>query len=202
MVYASHEQIMIEIYDFIKNFSEDKGYPPSVRDIGAYFNIKSTSTVHYYLQKLRDKQLLLQEEGKNRAVVMSKIRSKANYLPVAGNVSAGQGILAVQNIENEFPLPADLFGGSNMFMLKVEGESMINAGISDGDYVVVQQQPTANIGEIVVVLWQDTATVKRLVRTAPTLLLHPENDFMDDIEIFPEDNPSISDKLIPTRFFR
>ena len=187
---------LTEIYDFIKNFSEDKGYPPSVRDIGAYFNIKSTSTVHYYLQKLRDKQLLLQEEGKNRAVVMSKIRSKANYLPVAGNVSAGQGILAVQNIENEFPLPADLFGGSNMFMLKVEGESMINAGISDGDYVVVQQQPTANIGEIVVVLWQDTATVKRLVRTAPTLLLHPENDFMDDIEIFPEDNPSILGKVV------
>ena len=185
-----------EIYKFIKEFIDDNSFPPSVREIGEHFNIKSTSTVHYYLEKLRDQGLITQDANKKRAFTLLQSRSSANYVPLVGNVSAGKGILAIENVEGEFPLPQDIFMGRDLFMLRVEGDSMIEAGISDGDFVIVHSQNDAEINEIVVALWQEKATVKRLHATKPNLLLHPENAEMDDIVITPDENPTIIGKVV------
>lgn len=185
-----------EIYKYIKDFIDDNGFPPSVREIGAKFSIKSTSTVHYYLEKLRDQGLISQDANKKRAFSVTQTRSASNFIPLVGNVSAGNGILAVENIEGEFPLPQDIFTGKDLFMLRVEGESMIEAGISDGDFVIVHSQNSADIGEIAVVLWQDKATIKRLRAMSPNLVLHPENSQMDDIVINPDENPTIIGKVV------
>ena len=185
-----------DIYNYIETFIEDNSFPPSVREIGEKFSIKSTSTVHYYLEKLRASGLIKQDGNKKRSVSVNKTRAKSNYVPLVGNVSAGTGILAVENIEGEYPLPHDMFASSDLYMLHVEGESMINAGINDGDYVIVHSQDSADIGEIVVALWQNTATIKRLKATYPHLVLHPENYDMDDIVIKADDNPTIIGKVV------
>ena len=185
-----------EIYEYIKDFIDDNNFPPSIREIGEKFSIKSTSTVHYYLEKLRERGMISQDANKKRAFSLKQNRSQSNYVPLVGNVSAGNGILAVENIEGEFPLPQDIFMGKDLFMLRVEGDSMIEAGISDGDYVIVHKQNDADINEIVVVLWQDKATVKRLYSVSPELVLHPENSEMSDIIISPDENPTILGKVI------
>lgn len=185
-----------EIYVYIKNFIDDHGYAPSVREIGQHFAIKSSSTVHYYLKKLRNLGLITANDNKSRAISLCQTRQQPNYVPLVGDISAGRGILAVENIDGEFPLPQDLFLGKNLFLLRVQGDSMINAGISDGDYVVVQKQSLASIGDIVIVLWEETATVKRLTAISPNLVLHPENDKMEDIVITPDDRPIILGKVI------
>lgn len=185
-----------EIYNFIASFTDENNYPPSVREIGERFNIKSTSTVHYYLEKLRVSGLIKQDGKKKRSVSLNKARAKSNYVPLVGTVSAGQGILATENIEGEYPLPNDFFSSDNLYMLRVEGDSMINVGINNGDYVIVNKQDTADLGEIVVALWQNTATVKRLKAKYPHLVLHPENYDMDDIVIRADENPTIIGKVI------
>lgn len=191
------DEKLISIYNFLQEFISDNGFPPSVREIAAKFNIKSTSTVHYYLEKMKTDGLIAQAENKKRAVMINgKNRGQATFVPLIGNVSAGKGILAQENIEGEFPLPQNMFLGSDLYMLRVEGDSMINAGISDGDFVVVRKQDSAEIGEIAVVLWQDKATIKRLKETAHNLVLHPENDTMTDIIIPPEDNPAVIGKVV------
>ena len=185
-----------EIYEYIKTFIDDNNFPPSVREIGEKFSIKSTSTVHYYLEKLRERGLITQDANKKRAFSLRQTRSPSNYVPLVGNVSAGTGILAIENIEGEFPLPQDIFMGKDLFMLRVEGDSMIEVGIADGDYVIVHSQSDADINEIVVVFWQDKATIKRLHAVSPNLVLHPENREMEDIIISPDENPTILGKVI------
>lgn len=185
-----------EIYNYIETFTEDNSYPPSVREIAEKFSIKSTSTVHYYLEKMRNDGLIKQSGNKKRSVSLNKTRAKSNYVPLVGTVSAGQGILATENIEGEYPLPHDFFNSEDLFMLRVEGDSMINVGINNGDYVIVHKQSAAEIGEIVVALWQNTATVKRLKATYPHLVLHPENYDMDDIVIRADENPTILGKVV------
>ena len=185
-----------EIYSYIKDFIDDNSFPPSVREISAKFAIKSTSTVHYYLEKLREQGLISQDGNKKRAFTVTQTRSPSNYIPLVGNVSAGTGILAVENIEGEFPLPQDMFMGKDLFMLRVEGDSMVEAGIHDGDFVIVHSQNSADLGEIVVALWQDKATVKRLRALSPNLVLHPENSNMEDIVIPPSEYPSIIGRVI------
>ena len=185
-----------EMYEYIQRFIDENSYSPSVREIGERFDIKSTSTVHYYLEKMRALGLISQDANKKRAVTLNKPRAKSNYVPLIGNVSAGTGILAVENIEGEFPIPQEMFAGDDLFMLRVEGSSMINAGIANGDTVIVHSQSSAEIGEIVVVFWQDKATIKRLHSTTPSLVLHPENDEMDDIVIPYQDDPVILGKVI------
>lgn len=185
------------IYNYLQQFIDENGFPPSVREIAETFNIKSTSTVHYYLEKLKASGLIAHSQNKKRAVVVNgKNRVQTNYVPLVGNISAGQGILAQENIEGEFPLPQSLFIGGDLYMLRVEGDSMVKAGIFDGDYVVVRKQDDAEIGEIVVALWQGQATIKRLKDVAPNLVLHPENDAMSDIVITPEDSPTIIGKVV------
>lgn len=185
-----------DIYNYIETFIDENNFPPSVREIGEKFSIKSTSTVHYYLEKLRASGMIKQDGNKKRSVSVNKTRAKSNYVPLVGKVSAGSGILAVENIEGEYPLPHDIFASSDLFMLRVEGESMINVGINDGDFVVVHAQNSADIGDIVVALWQEKATIKRLRATYPNLVLHPENYDLDDIVIRADENPAIIGKVI------
>ncbi len=191
------EEKLEKIYTYIDEFISDNGYPPTVREIGAHFDIKSTATVYYYLEKLRDAGRITQNNNKNRAMgIVQKKQSQVIYLPLVGNVSAGKGILAIENIEEQFPLPRDIFDGTDLYLLRVEGESMKNAGISNGDFVIVHSQNEAETGEIVVALWQEKATVKRLSSVGEKLVLHPENDAFDDIVLGEEDSPVIIGKVI------
>lgn len=184
------------IYNFMQQFVDDNGYPPSFREICQKFDIKSTSTVHYYLNKMRERGLIVQESNKKRAFSLYNGRGEANFVPLVGNVSAGQGILAFEDKQGEFPLPQDLFFGKDLFMLHVEGDSMTDAGIDDGDYVIVRSQSNADIGDIVVAFWQEKATIKRLYATSPNLVLHPENATMQNIVIPPQENPTIIGKVV------
>ncbi len=188
---------LMEIFHYIRDYIDNNGYPPTVREIGQEFGIKSTSTVHYYLEKLKDSGMIEDvEPNRKRAITLSNSRNQANYVQLVGNVSAGQGILAVENIEGEYPLPRDMFGNDQLFMLRVDGESMINAGISHGDLVVVHKQSSADLGEIVLIFWEDKATIKRLLQTSPTMILHPENDAMEDIVIPYDQQPIILGKAV------
>ena len=187
-----------KIYNFIVEFSNENNYPPTVREICKQFNLSSTSVAHYYLEKLRKEGKITSEKNKNRAITLTnfpKAGVKTSIAPLIGKVSAGSGILAVEEYETEVYLPKDIYNDDNLFVLRVDGDSMINAGISNGDFVVVKKQSTANIGEIVLAFWQDTATIKRLLSTNP-FILHPENDAMDDITIDSEENPLILGKVV------
>lgn len=184
-----------QIYAYLCKYTAENGYPPTVREVAAECGIKSTSGVHYYFEKMKRSGLIGQQQNKKRAVHVEG-RSATNFVPVIGNVSAGKGILAQENREGEFPLPQNLFAGEDLYALRVEGDSMCEAGIDDGDYVIVRRQSSVDIGEIAVVLWEDKATVKRVVQTAPYLVLHPENSAMEDIVITAREFPEILGKVI------
>ena len=176
----------LEVLEFLKSELCNKGYPPSVREICEAVGLKSTSTVHGHLERLEKKGLIRRDPSKPRAIEIldSSPLSIARDLvevPIVGKVTAGQPILAVENIEDSFPLPADFLRGNDNFILVVKGESMIEAGILDGDYVVVKQQSHANNGDIVVALIVDEATVKRFYREKDHIRLQPENSFMEPI---------------------
>lgn len=191
------DERLAEIYNYLQQFTAENGYPPSVREIGSHFDIRSTATVQYYLEKLRKNGQISPANKRKRSIVINgKNRVQPNFVPLVGNVSAGQGILAIENREGEFPLPQSLFSGNELYLLRVEGDSMIKVGINDGDYVVVHMQNNVEIGEIGVVLWQDKATIKRLKETSPSLVLHPENDTMEDIVISPAENPFVIGKVV------
>lgn len=174
-----------EILEFIKREIRDKGYPPSVREICSAVGLKSTSTVHGHLERLEKKGFIRRDPTKPRAIeVMDEhmTRKEMVDIPVVGKVTAGQPILAVQNIEDVFPIPMDLIQtNSQTFILKVQGESMIEAGILDGDYLIVEQTPTAENGEIVVALIDDSATVKTFYRENGYIRLQPQNSTMSPI---------------------
>lgn len=172
-----------EVYDFIKSQIEEEGYPPSVREICAAVGLSSPSTVHRYITSLEEKGYIIKEDSKKRAIKLPKQENGVDVLsvPVVGTVAAGQPILAEENIEEYFPLPINYAAKTDMFMLKVRGESMINAGILDGDYVIVEQQSTAKNGEIVVALLEDSATVKTFYKEKDYIRLQPENDALEPI---------------------
>ncbi|MDR3591403.1 MAG: transcriptional repressor LexA [Negativicutes bacterium] len=175
-----------EILNYIKDMVRAKGYPPSVREIGEAVGLSSSSTVHSHLAKLEELGFIRRDPTKPRAIdVLDEApwRQKAmTPVPLVGRVTAGQPILAVENIEETYPLPTELVGDENVFMLTVQGESMINAGILDGDYVLVRDQDTARNGEIVVALVDnEEATVKRFFREKDCIRLQPENSFMEPI---------------------
>lgn len=180
-----------QILEYLNRTIEEKGYPPSVREICAAVGLRSTSTVHGYLQRLEKKGLIHKDPTKPRAlkVLGDNDKYSSNYfmgkelvgIPVVGKVTAGQPILAVENIEDTFPLPVEFLHNSDAFMLKVQGDSMIEAGILDGDYILVNQQKTANNGDIVVALIEDEATVKRFFKENGYYRLQPENQYMEPI---------------------
>ncbi|HHT01125.1 MAG TPA: transcriptional repressor LexA [Firmicutes bacterium] len=167
-----------QILAFIQEQIRVKGYPPSVREIGAAVGLTSSSTVHGHLQKLEEKGVLRRDATKPRAMelLVETPPPKQYLVPVIGEVTAGQPITAVENIIDYFPIPRDMARyGQDLFILKVRGNSMVEAGILDGDLVIVRQQPTAQNGEIVVALLEDEATVKRFFREDGYVRLQPEN---------------------------
>ena len=187
------EQRQNDILAFMKKTIAAKGYSPTVREICAALGIKSTSTVHSDIKALEDKGLVKKDPAKPRTVLpveneyvkAQEISYDTVALPVIGRVAAGEPILAEQNIVDEMPIPARFVGSGNNFILTVHGDSMVNVGINDGDYLIVQESHEASNGEIVVALVNDDyetgATVKRFFREADHIRLQPENDYMDPI---------------------
>ena len=191
-----------EILEYIKQEILNKGYPPAVREICEAVHLKSTSSVHSHLETLEKNDYIRRDPTKPRAIeimddTFNLTRREMVNVPVIGNVAAGQPLLAVQNIENYFPIPAEYMPNQETFMLKVKGESMINAGILDGDHILVERQSTASNGEIVVALVDDSATVKTYYKEDGHYRLQPENDTMDPIIV---DECSILGKVFG--FFR
>lgn len=189
------EDKLIKVMDYIRKFSEENGYTPSVREIGKECGIKSTATVHSYIQKLQDKGYLSKTDNKKRAVTIG--RSTGVNIPLLGVVTAGQPIFAYENYEDYYTFPSGEFRGDDLFMLRVEGSSMIDAGIVNGDKIIVRRQPTAENGEIVVAMINEdsAATVKRFYKRDDTIVLHPENEALSDM-IYPADQVSILGKVI------
>ncbi len=176
----------MEILEYIKQEILRKGYPPAVREICEAVHLKSTSSVHSHLETLEKNGYIRRDPTKPRAIeiiddTFNLNRREVVNIPMIGQVAAGQPILAEENIENYFPVPAEFVPNQNVFMLRVRGESMINAGIFDGDYILVKQQPTASNGDMVVALVDDSATVKTYYKEEGHYRLQPENDTMEPI---------------------
>lgn len=189
------------IYDFICSYTDEHGYPPSVREIGAAVGLASPSTVHMHLKVLEEMGLISRDPKKPRTIevvpdkqvsedgsaqeklvaVQEDVDKNSITLPLVGRVAAGVPILAEQNVEETLTLPTSIVGDASSFILRVRGESMINAGIFDGDYIVVKEQHDAHDGEIVVALIDDSATVKTFYREKDRIRLQPENDHMSPI---------------------
>lgn len=197
----------LAIYDFIRTYTDEHGYPPSVREIGAAVGLASPSTVHMHLKVLEERGLIKRDSKKPRTIevmqdrqspdadagqpiasVSEDVGSNVIRLPLVGRVAAGVPILAEQNVEETLALPTSVVGDASSFVLRVRGESMVNAGIYDGDYIVVKEQRDAHDGEIVVALIDDSATVKTFYRERDHVRLQPENDTMSPIYV---ENPII-----------
>lgn len=175
-----------EILEYIKSQILERGFPPAVRDICEAVHLKSTSSVHSHLETLEKNGYIRRDPTKPRAIeilddTFNLLRREVTNVPLIGRVAAGEPIFAEQNIENYFPIPVEMLPNNRTFMLKVRGESMINAGILSGDYVLVEEKQTASDGEMVVALIEDGATVKTFYKEEGFIRLQPENDFMDPI---------------------
>lgn len=176
----------LEILEYIKSQILERGFPPSVRDICEAVHLKSTSSVHSHLETLEKNGYIRRDPTKPRAIEIldesfNFTRREMVNVPIVGRVAAGEPILAEQNVENYFPIPMEFMPNNQTFMLKVRGESMINAGIFDGDYVLVEQMQTAHNGDMVVALIEDDATVKTFYREEGVIRLQPENDALEPI---------------------
>ena len=184
------------IYEFLKDFTSEKGYPPTVREICKAVGLKSTSSVHGHLKHLEKEGLIKRDPTKPRAleIVDSVVKKEMINVPIIGRVTAGLPILANENIEDSFPLPLDYVKHNNdLFMLKISGSSMIKAGILDGDFVIIERTQTASNGDKIVALIENEATLKTFYRENDHIRLQPENDEMEPIIV---DNCSILGKLI------
>mgnify|MGYP001623732099 FL=1 len=194
-----------EILEYIKSQILQRGFPPAVREICEAVGLKSTSSVHSHLETLEKNGYIRRDPTKPRAIEIldddfNLVRREMVNVPIIGRVAAGQPILAEENIEDYFPFPAERMPNRQTFLLKVKGESMINAGILDGDYVLVEEAKTASNGSMVVALIDDGATVKRFYKEEGVFRLQPENDFMDPIIV---KEVSILGKVIGVmRFFK
>ena len=190
-----------KILDFVRDFINAKGYPPAVREIGAAVGLSSSASVHNHLKRLQEYGFLVRDAAKPRALeLMSENDAWRNKIvvsvPLVGRVTAGQPILAVENIEETYPIPRDLIGcDEDVFMLSVTGDSMINAGILDHDYIIARKQNFANNGDIVIALIDnETTTVKRYFRELRSVRLQPENDKYEPI--IGTDNIQVLGKVI------
>ena len=173
-----------EVYNFIKLQIKEKGYPPSVREICKAVGLSSTSSVHFHLKRLEKEGLIKRDSSKTRAIEIVGPTSKKEVInvPIVGTITAGNPILAIENIEDVFPLPIDYVKNTkDLFMLKVSGESMIEAGILDGDLAIIEKTDSANNGDIVVALIDNEATLKRFFKESSYIRLQPENKSMKPI---------------------
>ena len=182
-----------ETYDFIVSYIKTNHYSPSIREICSSLNLESTSTVFYHLKKLEKAGKIIRNPSKNRAIELTEKSIESITLPVVGEIAAGQPILAEESLLDQIVISENFFSGSNLFVLKVKGESMINAGILNGDYVVISKQNVANNGEIVACLIDDEATVKRFYKENGQFRLQPENPSMRPIYV---DNVVILGKVV------
>ena len=205
MSYGKISDKQREILEYIKAEILNKGYPPAVREICEAVKLKSTSSVHAHLETLEKNGYIRRDPTKPRAIEIvdenfNLTRREMVNVPIVGRVAAGEPILAVENIENYFPIPAEFMPNEQTFILQVQGESMVNAGILDGDYILVEQQTTAHDGDMVVALVDDSATVKTFYKENGYYRLQPENDFMEPIIV---SDVMIMGKVIGTfRFFK
>ena len=180
------------IYAFIVSYVKKEGYPPSVREICQGVGIKSTSTVHAHLRRLQDEGKIEYIPGKRRAIMIKEVTrecetTQPKEIPLVGTVTAGVPILAEENIDHYLPFPAEYFNSAEYFMLKVRGDSMINAHIMDGDYVIVRRDNMANMNQIIVAMIGNEATVKRLTYRKGHALLQPENPAYEPIPFEDDD---------------
>ena len=200
-----------QIYDFIRSYQTEKGYPPSVREMAAAVGLSSPSTVHAHLSALEAHGLIKRDKTKPRALEVFEQESEIENiedttegravsgmrgvvsLPLVGRVAAGLPILAEQNIEDTFTVPTEIASDSSSFILEVHGNSMINVGIYNGDYIIVREQPSAMNGDIVVAMIDGSATVKTFYKERGRVRLQPENDAMEPIYA---DNPAILGKVV------
>ena len=200
-----------QIYDFIRSYQTEKGYPPSVREMAAAVGLSSPSTVHAHLSALEDHGLIKRDKTKPRALEVFEQEGNPDNnldisqespvaemrgvvsLPLVGRVAAGMPILAEQNIEDTFTVPTEIASDSSSFILEVHGNSMINVGIYNGDYIIVREQPSAMNGDIVVAMIDGSATVKTFYKERGRVRLQPENDTMEPIFA---DNPTILGKVV------
>ena len=195
----------LEILEYIKSQILERGFPPAVREICEAVNLKSTSSVHSHLETLEKNGYIRRDPTKPRAIEIlddnfNLTRREMVNVPIVGQVPAGEPILAQQNIENYFPIPVDFMPNNSTFLLKVKGESMINAGILNGDMVLVEETRTASNGDMVVAMIEDGATVKTFYKEEGVFRLQPENDFMDPIIV---EEVTILGKVIGVfRFFK
>ena len=186
MSYGKITEKQSQILEYIKSEILNKGYPPSVRDICQAVNLKSTSSVHSHLETLEKNGYIRRDPTKPRTIEIlddnfNLVRREVVNVPMIGTVAAGQPILAIENIDNYFPIPSEYMPNEETFMLKVKGESMINAGILDGDNILVKRQNYAKNGDMVVALVEDSATVKTFYKEDDHIRLQPENDHMEPI---------------------
>ncbi len=165
------------IFEFMQKYIAENGYSPTVREICNACNIKSTATAFTYINQLAERGVINKTDNRNRAV---SLKQKVVNVPLIGTVAAGQPIFATENYEGVYSIPNNFFIGDDLFMLNVKGDSMINIGMFDGDKIVVKKQETADNGDIVVALVDDSATVKRFFKRDGNIVLHPENDDMQD----------------------
>lgn len=171
-----------KVLNFISDFTKKNSYPPSVREMCKGLGISSTATIVYHLKKLEEQGKLVREKSRNRAIEVSGLQPLSSGIPVVGKVTAGLPITAVENIEDTLSFSQNVFGNQDeLFILNVSGESMINAGIFDGDKIVVRKRESAENGEIVVAMIEGEATVKRFYKEKNQIRLQPENDFMSPI---------------------
>ena len=185
-MYEELTKTQLQVLEYIKNCVSDHGYPPSVREIGKNVGLSSSSSVHYQLNQLERKGYIKRDPSKPRAIEIGDYnpfitQSEMVDIPIVGKVAAGSPIYASQNIEEYFSLPASFIGNNECFMLVIQGSSMINAGILDGDLVIVKQQNTAKDRDIVVALIEDEATVKTYYKETNCIRLQPENPMMEPI---------------------
>ena len=196
-----------QLYEFIKNYKNNNGFPPTIREMCKAVKVSSTSTIFYYLNKLENSNKIKKNPNKNRALeivedetqqianitTIAENESNLTRIPVLGTVTCGEPILAVQTNEEYFMVSPTLFKGDNLFMLTATGDSMINAGIYDGDKIVLRQQSNADNGDIVAALVEDSATIKRFFKENGHYRLQPENDSMEPIIV---DNVTIIGKVV------
>lgn len=173
----------LEIYEFLKSYTDNKGYPPAVREICEAVGLRSTSTVHGHLKRLEKKGFIKRDPTKPRALeIIDSHKKELLNIPLIGKVTAGEPILATENIEDIFPIPIDYIKhNEELFMLKVSGNSMIKAGINDGDFAIIEKVQTANNGDIVVALIENDATIKTFYKEKDYIRLQPENDALEPI---------------------